>query len=279
LIQAHASGTERFGDVSPAREDRHGATFASIWKSGVGTLAHDHNQCCGLLQGALMAAIACQVLSGCSLITGFDAKRDAAAGEPDIEEHDAAVTTPDDGDPAVDEDQSLADAAVKPAIPDAGVDPLPDAGVTPEAGPGPGEPSEGGAPDSSVPSSSADAAAPRPSTGDLIDAVGGERDDRTDKICSCPGAGQECVRAGFGKSSCLERGITALSGTSEESVRALLECMLPAERAYTECVKTRLSCRSVEASTSACGLAYELATARCNVSSIQGLSLQGLCSR
>ena len=70
-----------------------------------------------------------------------------------------------------------------------------------------------------------------------------------------------------------------LAGTSEEAVRALLECMLPAEKAYTECVNQRLSCRSVETSTAACALEYELATTRCNVSSIQGLSLQGLCSR
>jgi hypothetical protein len=125
-----------------------------------------------------------------------------------------------------------------------------------------------------------DAGISRPSVKDLIDALGGTRKDRTDKVCACPGSGQECRRAGWGKSSCLERGIMLLAGTSEEeSMRALLECMLPAERAYTACVEMSLRCQSVDTSTAGCSVEYELATARCNVSSIQGLSLQRLCSR
>lgn len=247
-------------------------------------MAHDRSKRCGSIQVALAAG--CWLLAGCSLVTGFDQRPDAGDNDPDIEEHDAAASTPDvedassDEEPTDAEDADTSDAAEDDATsgpgPDPGADsgPGPADGAAPDTDPGPGQ-----TPDSGAPGAAADAGAARPSINDLIDAVAGERTDRTDRICACPGAGQECVRAGFGKSSCLERAIMLLSGTSQESVRALLECMLPAEQAYTKCVEQRLRCVSVEASTSTCDIEYELATTRCNVASLQGLSLQSLCSR
>lgn len=246
-------------------------------------MEHERSSRRGSLQVALLAAIGSGALAACSLVTGFDRHRD---GGSDIDEHDAAVSTPDDDEDAgADDDGDDAtaegDAASNEAGADPGTDPPADAAVAPEdAGAAVTDAALGPAPAVDSGGAVEDAGASRPSIKDLIDALGGSRKDRTDKVCACQGAGQACVRADWGKSSCLERGIMLLAGTAEEeSMRALLECMLPAERAYTACVEMSLRCQSVETSTAACSLEYELATARCNVSSIQGLSLQRLCSR
>jgi hypothetical protein len=229
-------------------------------------------------QRALTAAAGCSVLASCSLITSFDGKSDDDSDKkPEIEEHDGSARPQgkhdaSSGDDAADpsEPQTEPDASRDPvvvAVPDSGSDPtdnrLPEAGAPTEPGPSAEAGAEAGA---------------RPSVKDLIDAVDGERKDRTDRVCACPGARQECAQAGLGKSSCLGRSLELLSGTAQESVRALLECLLPAEAAYTDCVERRLSCRDVQATTGTCSAQYELATARCNTMSIQGLSLQGLCS-
>jgi hypothetical protein len=278
-----------FAEVAPTCVTCSETTRERTWKMERIRMGHDRRSWCGTLQRIQrgLTQLGCCLLAGCSLVTGFEREGDAAGTGPDIEEHDAALPPPDDEDAAGDEgsatapDAAEADAALTDGGPepsdDAGSDPGPasadaaTAGSVPEAG-------AGQVPDAGASNADPDAGA-RPSVGDLIDAVGGERKDRTDRICDCPGAGQECVRAGFGKSSCLERGLMLLAGGSEENVRALLECMLPAEQAYTKCVEARLRCRDVESSTVSCGIEYELATSRCNISSIQGLSLQGLCAR
>jgi hypothetical protein len=225
-----------------------------------------------------MTASVCCLLTGCSLLTEFDARRDAARPTRDIEEHDSSASphgsgdaSSSDGDPVDTPHTETADAAQDPAVevaPDGGVrtnDAVQKAGAKPEVG----KALDGGP----------DASGQRPGSRDLIDAISGERTDRTDRVCDCPGAVQGCARVGLGKSSCLERGLELFAGYSEDSVRALLECVLPAEQAYTDCVERRLSCRDVESSISLCSLEYDRATARCSSTSFQGLSLQNLCSR
>lgn len=249
-------------------------------------------------RAAWLAALGSCVLAGCSLITSFDIEADAEA--PSIEEADAAVLLPPDEQEDASAQQpgeQNSDAGDTPApVEDAAVDPGPgpdedaaeptsDAGLVTDAGTKPPPPSGADAMVPTTPGQMPEADAgpavkPPTPVKDLIDAVGDEQTQRMQRVCRCPGAASECVLSGVvGKSECLERGLEAFSGLSEDATRELLMCLLPAEQAYTECVMRRVNCADVQTSMSTCTLQYNLATARCSTSSLQGLSLQGLCSR